>query len=722
MGRSKKGKKKAEKVKAILKSADMVPLSAEDDERYDDLRQTTEEALINAAQKMDPSKLSAEALNNAWTKLYCSCREMAEAGDLGALTVMAECYAAGIEGYFERDFKKAVELFQFAAEQNHPPAQNGLGVLYALGHGVPKNMNTSKDLFERALAGGDKRAAANLGNLHQYCVEEGVHQDLKKAIDFYENGALGNDARSQYHFGLALLEGAGVEQDLKMGVTYIQMAAQKHNPEAEATLGMCFQYGLVVPQNLKRALTLYRMAAVRGCKRAEEKARELEDQGVVATEEESKEKAIAQSSKVAKPKEEKGRQPSLSIHFCCYLFDKFGFREKIKTLLMRSQTKSMLAYKSLQSALVSEVGLTVDDGARIENAAIEFRAKGYQSIGPNDGLYPFYAEPSYLRYSLHGGQVFVENSEVQRRRPSCMWYERDVLVDFKPYVGKYLFLSELDTDRRDFKASLNTILQSKIKKLSLLRHKNLVPVKGVIDRTNHPINQCIIVVYSPWSESSLFSLLRHVNPYDHLELSLRERLLLALDIARGTEYCHSNDVIHGDLSTENILVQKRTKKECDGQSSARYTVAISEYGLDPLSQLRHPGEAQRVLWGSSLAWLAPERLLGELKSTGPTFAVDIWSLGLIIWELWTGEKPWREVRSVLDLVNRVMEGDERPEMPPQEGYEEDDEFMERPFYDLLCDTIRRCWARNPKERPGASAVCNSLEKVIDNLKRLKEGS
>lgn len=72
--------------------------------------------------------------------------------------------------------------------------------------------------------------------------------------------------------------------------------------------------------------------------------------------------------------------PSLSIHLCCYLLDHFGLRNKIKDLLLRSQSKSLLSYKSLQSALVGEIGLSDEEGQKLEDTAVLYRSKGFDNI------------------------------------------------------------------------------------------------------------------------------------------------------------------------------------------------------------------------------------------------------------------------------------------------------------------------------------------------------
>lgn len=95
---------------------------------------------------------------------------------------------------------------------------------------------------------------------------------------------------------------------------------------------------------------------------------------------------------------------------------------------------------------------------------------------------------------------------------------------------------------------------------------------------------------------------------------------VAIDIAKGLVFLHSRRIMHADLKSSNILIAR------DG------TAKIADVGMARVM-------AQDYVTGiiSTLAWSAPEILFNARCST----AVDIYSFGIILWEIATGEIPER---------------------------------------------------------------------------------
>lgn len=65
----------------------------------------------------------------------------------------------------ERDYEKAVELYQQAAEQGLPQAQYSLGIMFENGKGVGKDLTRAEELFRKAAASGHERAVRHLEKL-----------------------------------------------------------------------------------------------------------------------------------------------------------------------------------------------------------------------------------------------------------------------------------------------------------------------------------------------------------------------------------------------------------------------------------------------------------------------------------------------------------------------------------------------------------------------------
>lgn len=114
-------------------------------------------------------------------------------------------------------------------------------------------------------------------------------------------------------------------------------------------------------------------------------------------------------------------------------------------------------------------------------------------------------------------------------------------------------------------------------------------------------------------------------------LRLFESLVLINDVLAGLEHAHHRGIVHCDIKPENILLNVRT-----GGWRAR----ISDFGIAKLSQeLRSADGAGNT---GSPAYMAPERFYGQYSTTS-----DIYSVGVMLYELLTGDRPFQGTPSEL---------------------------------------------------------------------------
>lgn len=106
---------------------------------------------------------------------------------------------------------------------------------------------------------------------------------------------------------------------------------------------------------------------------------------------------------------------------------------------------------------------------------------------------------------------------------------------------------------------------------------------------------------------------------------------VALDIAGGLVYLHANNVTHRDLKSKNVLL---TGTGGIGLPAVRAKVA--DVGAADLHSATYLSAGSGDC-GGTLAWAAPELLLGQPC----THKIDIYSLGVVLWELATREAPVR---------------------------------------------------------------------------------
>ncbi|XP_030065498.1 mitogen-activated protein kinase kinase kinase 13 [Microcaecilia unicolor] len=157
--------------------------------------------------------------------------------------------------------------------------------------------------------------------------------------------------------------------------------------------------------------------------------------------------------------------------------------------------------------------------------------------------------------------------------------------------------------------------ETDIKHLRKLKHPNIIAFKGVC--TQAPC-YCIIMEYC--AHGQLYEVLRagrKVTPQLLVEWSL--------GIASGMSYLHLHKIIHRDLKSPNVLVTHTD------------AVKISDFGTSKeLSD-----KSTKMSFAGTVAWMAPEVIRNEPVSE----KVDIWSFGVVLWELLTGEIPYKDVDS-----------------------------------------------------------------------------
>jgi tRNA A-37 threonylcarbamoyl transferase component Bud32 len=131
---------------------------------------------------------------------------------------------------------------------------------------------------------------------------------------------------------------------------------------------------------------------------------------------------------------------------------------------------------------------------------------------------------------------------------------------------------------------------------------------------------------------------------------------LALDIVKGIHFLHSHNVIHSDLKTSNVLLDR-----------SKSTAKISDVGLARVMEKKQYRSSDEHAW--TFVYAAPEMLMGRACSA----ASDVYSLGVCLWELVMREMPLRGRLSkpkcpqdcpqpVADLITQCLKTD--PELRP----------------------------------------------------------
>ncbi|KAK7319693.1 hypothetical protein RJT34_04418 [Clitoria ternatea] len=203
--------------------------------------------------------------------------------------------------------------------------------------------------------------------------------------------------------------------------------------------------------------------------------------------------------------------------------------------------------------------------------------------------------------------------------------------------------------------------------LSRLHHQNVI--KFVAACRKPPV-YCVVTEYL--SEGSLRA---YLHKLERKTIPLQKLIDYALDIARGMEYIHSQGVIHRDLKPENVLINGDFHLKI-----ADFGIACEEAYCDLFAD--DPG---------TYRWMAPEMI--KRKSYGRK--VDVYSFGLILWEMLTGTIPYEDMTPI-QAAFAVVNKNSRPVIPTN-------------CPPAMGALIEQCWSLNPDKRPEFWQVVKVLE-------------
>uniref|UniRef100_A0AAR2LDK8 mitogen-activated protein kinase kinase kinase n=1 Tax=Pygocentrus nattereri TaxID=42514 RepID=A0AAR2LDK8_PYGNA len=209
------------------------------------------------------------------------------------------------------------------------------------------------------------------------------------------------------------------------------------------------------------------------------------------------------------------------------------------------------------------------------------------------------------------------------------------------------------------------IKETEIKHLRKLKHPNIITFKGVC--TQAPC-YCIIMEYC--AQGQLYEVLRAGR-------KITPSLLVdwAMGIAGGMNYLHLHKIIHRDLKSPNMLITHDD------------LVKISDFGTS--KELRD--KSTKMSFAGTVAWMAPEVIRNEPVSE----KVDIWSFGVVLWEMLTGEIPYKDVDSSA-IIWGV--GNNSLQLPLPESCPDGFKIL-----------LKQCWNCKPRNRPSFRQILLHLD-------------
>ncbi|CAH8874165.1 unnamed protein product [Trichobilharzia szidati] len=220
--------------------------------------------------------------------------------------------------------------------------------------------------------------------------------------------------------------------------------------------------------------------------------------------------------------------------------------------------------------------------------------------------------------------------------------------------------------------------------LCRLSHRNIVKFYGIcrLDNSNFP---ALVMEYA---YGGSLSMVLSQRP------SLGPLILLdwALQIANGMAYLHSDArICHRDLKSSNILIREPIKRPFSTNELQGCTLLITDFGMACRSSQLAPQQSKL----GTVAYAAPE----VCRQEGFSFKSDIWSYGVVLWELLTLDVPFRAMEQprllfIIAMYNYTLH---IPQGVP----------------DLFVQLFKDCWSPTPTSRPTFENIIARLESCKD---------
>ncbi|KZT50794.1 kinase-like protein [Calocera cornea HHB12733] len=258
----------------------------------------------------------------------------------------------------------------------------------------------------------------------------------------------------------------------------------------------------------------------------------------------------------------------------------------------------------------------------------------------------------------------------------------------------------LKTARIDTSSSHTERVKDLIREISIwsrLRHPNILELYGFCE-----LESSGFAMVSRWMENG--SLVEYLKRYPSAS-----RLPWMYDIAEGLSYLHRQapPIVHGDLAGRNILI-----KADGGACLADFglsRILSADFGLSRVFPGNMGNEAsQTSIARGNPRWMAPERLqpqnYGLDTSSSLTISSDIYSFGMVVYELFTGRIPFYEVSNQLSIPAMVEAG-VRPSHPGEEA-------VQLGLSPIVWDMMQECWKEDYNTRPEGSRIVQMIAALV----------
>ncbi|XP_035278598.1 ephrin type-B receptor 3-like isoform X6 [Anguilla rostrata] len=246
---------------------------------------------------------------------------------------------------------------------------------------------------------------------------------------------------------------------------------------------------------------------------------------------------------------------------------------------------------------------------------------------------------------------------------------REIIVAIKTLKAGYT-----ERQRRDFLSEASIMGQ--------FDHPNIIRLEGVVTKSRP-----VMIVTEFMENGALDSFLR----LNDGQFTVIQLVGMLRGIAAGMKYLSDMNYVHRDLAARNILVNSNLMCKVSDFGLSRF---LEDDSTDPTYTSSLGGKIP-------IRWTAPEAIAYRKF----TSASDVWSYGIVMWEVMSyGERPYWDM-SNQDVINAVEQDYRLP--PPMD--------CPTALHQLMLD----CWVKERNLRPKFPQIVNQLDKLIRNAASLK---
>uniref|UniRef100_A0A1L8DL26 mitogen-activated protein kinase kinase kinase n=1 Tax=Nyssomyia neivai TaxID=330878 RepID=A0A1L8DL26_9DIPT len=210
-----------------------------------------------------------------------------------------------------------------------------------------------------------------------------------------------------------------------------------------------------------------------------------------------------------------------------------------------------------------------------------------------------------------------------------------------------------------------------------LKHENIVSLRGVC--LQEP-KLCLVMEFARGGSLNRILAGRKIPPDVLVDW--------AIQIARGMNYLHNLapiSVIHRDLKSSNVLISEAI----EGDNLHNKTLKITDFGL-----AREVYKTTRMSAAGTYAWMPPE----VIKCGTYSKASDVWSYGVLLWELLTGETPYKGFDSLSVAYGVAVNTLALP--------------IPKTCPEAWGKLMKSCWECDPHNRPSFKEILRELDVIV----------